>query len=58
MFAISLSFLIFSASTFSLLSHLMVSQIETMTGADVYGIAIDYSGLSTIIDDGRISQFL
>ena len=57
MFAISLSFLIFAGSTFALLGSLVLSQIETTIGADIYAIASDNS-LKSLIDDGKISNFL
>jgi len=58
MFAITLSFLIFAGSTFVLLGHLMISQLETSMGADLYGMTLDSKHLTTIIDDGGISEFL
>ena len=58
MFAICLSFLIFSGSTFKLIGSLIVSQLETAVGADFYAASMDWRSMTTFIDEGPISQFL
>jgi len=57
MFTISLSFLIFAGSAMGLLTRLLASQAETALGADLYAFVI-WPSASTIIDEGRITQFL
>jgi len=58
MFGICLSFLIFAGSTFELLGELIVSQLETAVGSDLYGVVINPRGLPSFIDEGKISEFL
>ena len=58
MFAITLSFLIFAGNTFTLLGHLMISQLESSLGADLYGMAVDTRNIGAVIDDKRISSYL
>ena len=58
MFAVCLSFLIFSGGTFKLLGELIVSQLEISVGADLYGVIVNPRNLPSFIDEGRISQFL
>jgi len=58
MFGICLSFLIFAGSTFQLLGELIVSQLETAVGSDLYGVVINSRSLPNFIDEGKITQFL
>jgi hypothetical protein len=58
MFAICMSFLIFSASSFQLLSMLMESQLNNMVGADLYAFSFDTVAMSSMINDGEIDAFL
>ena len=58
MFSICLSFLIFAGSTFNLIGHLIISQLETSVGADLYGVTIDTVTLKSMLDDRPISEFL
>lgn len=58
MFAICLSFLIFSGSTFALLGRMIEAGLETQLGADLYGVTVDHTGLTSFLDDGPISMFL
>ena len=58
MFSICLSFLIFAGSTFNLIGHLIISQLETSVGADLYGVTIDTVSLKSMLDDRPISAFL
>lgn len=57
MFAITLSFLIFTGSVFELIGHLITSTLKASLGADLYALATDRS-LNTMINDGPISSFL
>ena len=58
MFALCLSFLIFAGSAFELFGMLISSTLESQIGTDLYGVCIDYRGLSELIDEGPITEFL
>lgn len=62
MFAISLSFLIFAGSTFTLIARLIQRQLISSMGADLFALAPDLggigAGLGSIIEDGPIDRFL
>jgi len=55
MFAICLSFLIFSGGTFKLLGDLIVSQLEVAIGADIYGVCLNSRLGGSMLDEGPIS---
>lgn len=55
MFTIALSFLIFAGSTFDLIGHLIVSQLESTIGSDLY---VTTSVSSTYLDEGTVIGFL
>lgn len=55
MFTVALSFLIFAGSTFDLIGNMVVTQLESVLGADVY-ITTRFS--PNYIDEGPIVQFL
>jgi len=57
MFAVTLSFLIFTGSIFELMGHLITSTLEASLGADFYALATD-KNLYTMINDGPIDNFL
>jgi len=56
MFTIALSFLIFAGSTFELIGHLIISQLESTIGTDLYAASL--LSKTTYLDEGPISQFL
>lgn len=58
MFAICLSFLIFAAGSFQLLGVLIVGQLETNVGSDLYGVIINPRSLPSFLDQYGITQFL
>ena len=58
MFAICLSFLIFSGSTFKLIGSLIISSLETQVGADFYGVSVNARSNSAFIDELPIAEFL
>lgn len=58
MFAISLSFLIFAGSTFTLIGKLIKSTLEQSVGTDLLAASLDYRGLNVFIDEGPIKEFL
>lgn len=55
MFTIALSFLIFAGSTFELISHLMISDLESIIGADLYASS---QASSNYLDEGAIIGYL
>ena len=55
MFTIALSFLIFAGSTFQLIGHLIISQLESAVGADIYATTISSP---SYIDQVSLSEFL
>ena len=55
MFTVALSFLIFAGSTFQLISNLILTQVESVIGADIYFT----SRLSpNFLNEGDIIQFI
>jgi hypothetical protein len=58
MFAVCLSFLIFSGSTFKLIGNLIVSSLENQLGADLSAVALSYGGNTAYLDEGPIAEFL
>lgn len=56
MFTIALSFLIFAGSTFELIGHLIISQLESIAGADIYATSI--ASQVNYIDEGPLVSFL
>ena len=56
MFTIALSFLIFAGSTFELIGHMIISQLESTVGADLYATSI--ASKANYIDEGPLIQFL
>lgn len=57
MFSITLSFVVFSASTFALLTKLIVSTLEASLGNDFYARSLDNS-LGNMLDQGAVTEFL
>lgn len=52
MFTIALSFLIFSGSTFELIGHMIISQLESTVGSDLYATSI--ASKANYIDEGPL----
>ena len=55
MFALCLSFLLFSGCSFMLISRLVSVSLETALGADLYGVVYDEVNLPSFLDEGPIS---
>jgi len=55
MFTMTLSFLIFSASSFQMMANLILQTVESSVGADVFAQA---SSMSALLNEGGISGFL
>ena len=49
MFTLALSFVVFAASTFSLIGKMIISTLESSLGSDLYAISAD-SQLKNVID--------
>ena len=58
MFAICLSFLIFASANFNLIGGMIKTKLEETLGADLYGVTIDFQGMTSLLDEGQISNFL
>lgn len=58
MFAVCLSFLIFSGSTFKLIGNLITSTMENQVAADLHAFTVDFRSAKTFLDEGKISEFL
>jgi hypothetical protein len=58
MFAICLSFLIFSGSTFKLIGNLIVNSLETQVGSDIYAVAMGSRRNTAYLDEGKITEYL
>jgi hypothetical protein len=57
MFAIALSFVVFAASTFNLISKMIISTLESALGSDLFALSND-STMTSMVDEGNITQFL
>ena len=58
MFALCLSFLLFSGCSFILFSRLIETGVETTFGADLFGYVYDETALITFLDEIPISEYL
>mmetsp|Transcript_29437 Transcript_29437/g.44573 ORF Transcript_29437/g.44573 Transcript_29437/m.44573 type:complete len:353 (+) Transcript_29437:1900-2958(+) len=58
MFAICLSFLIFSGSSFALMGKLLQSQVDSALGADLYAFNTALKTESAMLEDVKIGAFL
>jgi len=55
MFTLTLSFLIFSASSFKMMSNLLLQTVESRIGAD---IMVQATSMSALLNEGDITEFL
>lgn len=58
MFAVCLSFLIFSGSTFKLIGNLITSTMENQVAADLSAFTLDFRSARTFLDEQPIAEFL
>ena len=58
MFALCLSFLIFSGCSFQLFGKLVTTGVATAGGADLYGFVYDEVNMPTFLDEIPISEYL
>lgn len=55
MFTVALSFLIFAGSTFQLITNLVLTQVESVLGADIYFTS---RASPTYLNEGQLIDFI
>ena len=58
MFALCLSFLLFSGCSFQLFGKLATTGVANLSGADLYGFVYDEVNMPTFLDEIPISEYL